>query len=432
MEKHPDIQFQPAIKIKEYQETKLQAALQYLKEHSVFYQRMFEGQNIDINEIKTIEDLQKLPVTTKNDLQKYSEDFICVEKSRIIDYVTTSGTLGDPITFVLTDKDLDRLAYNEYLSFTTAGFTKEDIMQLMTTIDRRFMAGLAYFLGARELGMGVARVGNGIPELQWDTIERIQPTCGIAVPSFLIKLIDFAEKNKIDYNNSSIKKCLCIGESLRKENFELNTLGRRIQEKWSSLQLYSTYASTEMQASFTECDCFCGGHLQPELIIVEFLDDNDNPIGEGESGEVTITTLGVEGMPLLRFKTGDVCYHYTEPCSCGRNTTRLSSVLGRRGQMIKYKGTTLYPPALFDILDNIPHIKNYVVEVFTNDLGTDEILVRVGCDENRSEAFIKEIKDLFRSKVRVAPNISFESPEYIAQIQTPPMSRKAIKFIDLR
>lgn len=432
MEKHPDIQFQPAIKIKEYQETKLQAALQYLKEHSAFYQRMFEEQNIDINEIKTIEDLRKLPVTTKDDLQRYSEDFICVEKSRIIDYVTTSGTLGDPITFVLTDKDLDRLAYNEYLSFTTAGFTKEDIMQLMTTIDRRFMAGLAYFLGARELGMGVARVGNGIPELQWDTIERIHPTCGIAVPSFLIKLIDFAEKNKIDYNNSSIKKCLCIGESLRKENFELNTLGRRIQEKWSSLQLYSTYASTEMQASFTECDRFCGGHLQPELIIVEFLDDNDNPVGEGESGEVTITTLGVEGMPLLRFKTGDVCYHYSEPCSCGRNTMRLSSVLGRRGQMIKYKGTTLYPPALFDILDNVPHIKNYVVEVFTNDLGTDEILVRVGCDEDRSDAFIKEIKDLFRSKVRVAPNISFESPEYIAQIQTPPMSRKAIKFIDLR
>lgn len=432
MKKHPDIQFQPAIKIKEYQETKLQAALQYLKEHSAFYQRMFEEQNIDINGIKTIEDLRQLPVTTKNDLQKYSEDFICVEKSRIIDYVTTSGTLGDPITFVLTGKDLDRLAYNEYLSFTTAGFTKDDIMQLMTTIDRRFMAGLAYFLGARELGMGVARVGNGIPELQWDTIERIQPTCGIAVPSFLIKLIDFAEKNKIDYNNSSVKKCLCIGESLRKENFELNTLGRRIQEKWSSMQLYSTYASTEMQASFTECDGFCGGHLQPELIIVEFLDDNDNPVGEGESGEVTITTLGVEGMPLLRFKTGDVCYHYTEPCSCGRNTIRLSSVLGRRGQMIKYKGTTLYPPALFDILDNIPHIKNYVVEVFTNDLGTDEILVRVGCDENRSEAFIKEIKDLFRSKVRVAPNITFESPEYIAQIQTPPMSRKAVKFIDLR
>lgn len=432
MEKYPDIQFQSANEIKKFQEARLQESLRYLQEHSVFYKRMFHEKGINIKDIQTIKDLQHLPVTTKDDLQQYSKDFICVNKDKIIDYVTTSGTLGNPITFVLTEKDLNRLAYNEYLSFTTAGFTKHDIMQLMTTIDRRFMAGLAYFMGARELGMGVARVGNGIPELQWDTIERIESTCGIAVPSFLIKLIEFAEKNNIDYRNSSIKKCLCIGEALRKENFELNTLGKRIHEKWSSLELYSTYASTEMQSSFTECDRFCGAHLQPELIIVEFLDDDDKPVAEGEAGEVTITTLGVEGMPLLRFKTGDVCYHYNEPCVCGRNTMRLSSVLGRRGQMIKYKGTTLYPPALFDILDNIPHIKNYVVEVFTNDLGTDEILVRIGCDENRSEAFVKEIKDMFRSKVRVAPNISFESPEYIAQIQTPPMSRKAIKFIDLR
>ena len=109
-----------------------------------------------------------------------------------------------------------------------------------------------------------------------------------------------------------------------------------------------------MQSSFTECNEFHGGHLQPELIIVEFLDDNNQPVKEGEAGEVTITTLGVRGMPLLRFKTGDICYHYTEPCACGRNTIRLSSILGRKGQMIKYKGTTLYPPALFDILDNIP------------------------------------------------------------------------------
>jgi Coenzyme F390 synthetase len=110
---------------------------------------------------------------------------------------------------------------------------------------------------------------------------------------------------------------------------------------------------------------------------------------------------------------------------------RLSSLLGRTGQMILYNGTTLYPPALFDILDNIPHILNYLVEVYTNELGTDDILIRIG-RENRSEAFAKEIKDLFRSKVRVAPSINFESAEYIAKIQMPPMSRKIVKFIDLR
>ena len=431
MVKKPDIQFQPATTIKQYQEQRLQETLGYLKNHSVFYQNMFKAHNIDIEKIKHIEDLQHIPLTTKTDLQTHSEEFICVDKSKVIDYVTTSGTLGDPVTFTLTSNDLDRLSYNEFLSFNTASCTASDVLQLMTTIDRRFMAGLAYFLGARELGMGVARVGNGIPELQWDTINRIHPTCGMVVPSFLIKLVEFAEKNGIDYNASSLKKCICIGEALRTPDFKLNTLASRIQEKWPSLQLFSTYASTEMQSSFTECEHFCGGHLQPELIIVEFLDDSNNPVKEGEAGEVTITTLGVEGMPLLRFKTGDICYHHNEPCACGRNTLRLSSVLGRKGQMIKYKGTTLYPPALFDILDNIPHIKNYIIEVYTNELGTDEILIRIGSDD-RSEAFAKDIKDLFRSKVRVAPTIAFESADYIAKIQTPPMSRKTAKFIDLR
>ncbi|MDR0892950.1 MAG: AMP-binding protein [Mediterranea sp.] len=431
MNPNPDIQFRPAEEIKRYQEEQLRQALAYLQAHSKFYQRMFAEHHIDIRQIKTIEDLQQLPVTTKTDLQQYNDDFVCVGREEIIDYVTTSGTLGDPVTFVLTSGDLDRLAYNEFLSFTTAGCTRQDTLQLMTTLDRRFMAGLAYYLGARRLGMGVVRVGNGIPELQWDTIRRIHPTCGMVVPSFLIKLIEFAEKNHIDPNTCSLKKCVCIGESLRNQAFELNTLGRKIHERWPALQLYSTYASTEMQSSFTDCEHFKGGHLQPELIIVEFLDDHNRPVPEGEAGEVTITTLGVEGMPLLRFKTGDVCYFSTEPCACGRNTMRLSPLLGRKGQMIKYKGTTLYPPALFDILDNIPSVKNYVVEVYTNDLGTDEILIRIG-NEHRSEELAKEIKDLFRSKVRVAPGIRFESPEYIAQVQMPPMSRKSIKFIDRR
>lgn len=431
MEKNPEIQFRSPAEIKLYQEARLAETLAYLQAHSRFYQSMFRKHGIDINRIKRIEDLQEIPVTTKTDLQLHNDDFICVSRDEVIDYVTTSGTLGDPVTFVLTSDDLDRLAYNEYLSFTTTDCTRQDVLQLMTTIDRRFMAGLAYYMGARELGMGVARVGNGIPELQWDTINRIHPTCGMVVPSFLIKLIEFAEKNHIDYNECSMTKCVCIGEALRTPDFKLNTLGQRIHDKWPGLQLYSTYASTEMQSSFTECKEFQGGHLQPELIIVEFLDDNNCPVKDGEPGEVTITTLGVKGMPLLRFKTGDICYHHSGPCACGRNTIRLSSVLGRKGQMIKYKGTTLYPPALFDILDNIPQVRNYIVEVYTNELGTDEILIRIG-SEVRSEAFAKEIKDMFRSKVRVAPNINFEAAEYIAKIQMPPMSRKTIKFIDLR
>ena len=425
------LHYRSAEEIRSFQEARLHEAIDYAYTNSAFYRELFDSCKIRPADIRTIEDLRRLPVTTKQDLQLRNKDFLCVDSSQIVDYVTTSGTLGEPVVFALTENDLDRLGYNELSSFTMAGCSRNDIMQLMTTIDRRFMAGLAYWLGARALGMGVIRVGNGIPELQWNTINSIHPTVCMCVPSFLMKLIAFAEENGIDYRSCSLRKAICIGEALRQPDGNLTTLGSRIHGKWPELELYSTYASTEMQASFTECSCHCGNHVPADLIIVEFLDDEGNPVAEGESGEVTITTLGVEGMPLVRFRTGDICIHYDSPCACGRNSTRLSSVIGRKGQMIKFKGTTLYPPALFDILDNIPEVKSYVVEVYTNSLGTDQVQIKLASD-NHSESFVKQIKDIFRSKVRVAPDVVFEAPEIIAKMQMPPMSRKVVKFFDLR
>ncbi|MBN2668389.1 MAG: AMP-binding protein [Bacteroidales bacterium] len=426
----PKIETQSQAQIRAYQEAQIPNLLAYLQQHSKFYQKHFEAHQIDISKVKTIEDLAQIPVTTKDDLQTHNDDFLCVDKSKIFDFVTTSGTLGEPVTFAMTDKDIQRLAYNEYISFACADGNDSDIYQLMVTMDRRFMAGLAYYSGIRKLGAGIVRVGPGNPGLQFDTIERIKPTALITVPSFILKLIEYAEKNGIDYKKSSIKKAVCIGESLRNADFSLNTLGQKIKDKWD-IELYSTYASTEMGTAFTECSAGQGGHHHPEMIIVEFLDENDQAVGEGQAGEVTITTIGVEAMPLLRFKTGDICYHYTEPCTCGRNTMRLGPVIGRKKQMIKYKGTTLYPPALYDLLNEIEDVENYIVEVSTNAIGTDDILIYVGT-RKASESFEKKIKDYFRTKLRVAPSIIFENPEIIHHKQFPEMSRKPITFIDKR
>ncbi len=344
--------------------------------------------------------------------------------------MTTSGTLGEPVTFAMTDKDLDRLAYNEYISFSCANTTENDIFQLMVTLDKRFMAGMAYFLGLRKLGAGIIRLGPGMQELQFESIMKFSPTGLITVPSFIPKLIDFALGKGIDLNSTSIEKAVCIGEPIRNTDFTLNTLGRKIQEKWD-IKLYSTYASTEMGTAFTECEAGLGGHHHPEMIIVEFLDDNNRHVQEDEAGEVTISTLGVEGMPLLRFKTGDICFHHPEKCSCGRNTMRLGPVIGRKQQMIKLKGTTLYPPAIFDVLNEIDWIENYIIEVNTGKLGTDELTIKVGCQEeyNTSE---KRIKDHFRAKLRVAPEIEFFKPSDILRQQLPENTRKPINFIDHR
>lgn len=430
MKKIHDIDTKTSSQINSVQEDKLAEALRYLKENSKFYQDLFQKNNVDIQNVKSLKDLEQIPVTTKEDLSLNNDDFICVLKAKIVDYITTSGTLGDPVTFALTDKDLDRLAYNECLSFATSGLTEEDTIQLMTTMDRRFMAGLAYFLGARRMGAGIIRVGNGIPELQWDTIKRIKPTVIIAVPSFILKVIDYAEKNGIDYKNSSVKKAICIGEPLRNQDFSLSTLAKKIKAKWD-IQLFSTYASTEMSTAFNECEAGKGGHHHPELIIVEFLDEDNKPVKEDEAGEITITTLGVEGMPLLRFKTGDVAFHYTDACSCGRNTMRIGPVIGRRKQMIKYKGTTLYPAALYDVLSDFEDIQDYYIEVSTNNIGTDDICINI-LTTNSTIEFIKKMKDHFRAKLRVAPQIVIVDRETIKEKKYPEASRKPQVFIDLR
>ncbi len=426
----PEIEKKTKEEIKRYQEAKISDTLLYLKNNSRFYSRLFDEHKIDISSIKTIEALSAIPFTTKDDVQAHNDDFICVDKTKIIDYVTTSGTLGAPVIVPLTNKDLDRLAYNEALSFACAGGNENETYQLTATLDRRFMAGMAYFLGARKLGAGIIRVGSGIPELQWDTILKIQPTALIGVPSFILKMIEYAEHHGIDYKSTSIKKAICIGEPLRNDDFSFNSLGKRIKEMWD-IQLYSTYASTEMGAAFTECDYGVGGHHHPELLITEFIDESGKPVAEGEAGELVITNLDLEGMPLLRFRTGDICRHYYEPCQCGKTTLRIGPIIGRRQHMIKYKGTTLYPPALYDILDNIEGIVNYIVEVYTNDIGTDEIQIRIGCTEIR-EGLEKEIKDHFRARLRAAPAVVFENPQTITKLQFPETGRKAIKFFDNR
>lgn len=277
----PEIEKAPVQDIQRLQEQRLRELVGYVQEHSPYYKRIFKENKLGSGDIHDLSDLHKIPTTSKEDLQRYNDDFLCVDKKKIIDYVTTSGTLGEPVTFALTDNDLDRLAYNEAISFGCAGITADDILQLTTTMDRRFMAGLAYFLGARQLGAGIIRVGAGIPELQWDSIQKFKPTYLIVVPSFLLKLIEYAHQHGIDLDNSGIKGAICIGEALRNEDFSLNTLAAKIKSEWD-ISLYSTYASTEMSTAFTECSAQKGGHQHPELIIVEILDDQDNKVPEGQ------------------------------------------------------------------------------------------------------------------------------------------------------
>ena len=426
----PEIIFRPREENKMMQEKKLQELLAYLNQYSPFYKELFALNHTDITTIKTLEDLPRLPTTGKEDLQKRNPDFLCVPADKIIEYSSTSGTLGSPVTVTLTENDLTRLAYNEYDSFVCAGGDPSDIYQLMLTLDRQFMAGMAYYSGIRKLGAGIIRLGPGVPSLQWETIARLKPTAIVAVPSFILKLIEYAQDHHIDINATTVKKAICIGENIRNTDYTLNILGKKISKDWN-IKLYSTYASTEMQTAFTECKEGRGGHLQPELLIVELLDEHNQPVPAGEPGEVTITTFGVEGMPLLRYKTGDICVYNNEPCSCGRTSVRLSPIVGRKKQMIKFKGTTLYPPALFDLLNEMEEIKDFVAEVYSNEIGMDEVLLHL-LPINATEECDRKIRSYLQARLRVSPHVKYITAEELQKIQFQETSRKPVKFIDRR
>jgi phenylacetate-CoA ligase len=412
------------------QEQRLTELLTYVSVNSPFYKDLFKAHGIDVAKIRTLGDLNQVPTTRKEDLQQRNFDFLCVPRAKVIEYMSTSGTLGGPVTIALTDNDLKRLAYNEYQSFTSADGSADDLYQLMLTLDRQFMAGIAYHSGLRQLGAGIIRLGPGVPSLQWETIARLKPTAIVAVPSFIVKLLQFAKDNGIDPNTSSVRKAICIGENIRHTDFSYNILGKKITDAWQ-IKLFSTYASTEMQTAFTECTAMQGGHYQPDLLIAELLDDDDRQVAPGIPGELTITTLGVEGMPLLRYKTGDIAMYTNEPCACGRNTWRLSPLLGRKKQMIKFKGTTLYPPALFDLLNERDEILDYVVEVYSNDLGLDEVLLYL-VPASDSEDCDHQIRANLQARLRVSPHIKYVTAEVIQKMQFPETVRKAIRFIDKR
>jgi phenylacetate-CoA ligase len=422
--------YPPANQLKILQERKLREILEYVAQNSPFYRELFKDRRIDIASIRTLEDLTRIPTTGKADLQTRNSDFLCVGREKIAEYMATSGTLGSPVTVALTEKDLERLAYNEYNSFLCADGSADETYQLMLTLDRQFMAGIAYYSGLRRLGAGIIRVGPGVPALQWETIQRLKPTVLVVVPSFLLKLIRYAQDRRIDLGSSSVKKAICIGENIRNQDFSLNILGRKITEAWN-IKLYSTYASTEMQTAFTECGAGQGGHLQPELLIVELLDEEDRPVASGKPGEVTITTLGIEGMPLIRYKTGDICTWSDEPCSCGRTSLRLSPIIGRRQQMIKFKGTTLYPPALFDLLSEMDEVLDFAVEVYSNEVGLDEILLHI-VPADSGEETDHRIRAYLQARLRVSPHVDYLTQEQMQKLQFPESTRKAIKFVDRR
>ena len=383
----------------------------YAAEHSPFYRELFRGVN-------GVPRLSELPTIDKTVLSERNLDFLCVPRERIAEIVTTSGTTGHPIIYMLTAADLDRLAENERQSFECAGLTANDTVLLAVTLDRCFIAGLAYWLGLRKLGCAVTRVGPSSPVLVAEMVERLHPTAIVSVPSFL-RIV--AEKAKV-----SVKKAVCIGEPVRDRDFSLNTAGRAIETGWST-RVFATYGVTELASSLCECQAGKGGHLHPDLLHIEILDDTGQPVPDGEVGEIVATTIGVEAMPLIRYRTGDCAAMFREPCVCGRSAPRLGPIVGRKNQKLKLKGTTLFPSALQTVLESVAGVETFVIVARRQDALSDAVEVVV-----HGSVSTPALREALQGRAKCAPQIRHASREEIEALQMPPQARKRRTFVDLR
>ena len=418
-----DIGFASREEIRKLQDRLLAEQIRYCRAYSPFYrERLAALPDRDFD----FDSLQELPTTSKRDLAEHNDAFFAVSGTGISDICFTSGTTGRPCRIVYTAGDLDRLAYNDACGYRAAGMCPGEKVLLTCTIDRCFIAGLAYYQGVVKLGGAAIRNGLNALASHAEVIEMLHPENIVGVPSFLAKLGAYLRENGIDA--SCVRHLVCIGEPVRNRKMELTPLGRQLDACWPGA-VHGTYASSEIVTSFTECTVQNGGHPPADLAVVEILDEAGNRVPDGEVGEVTVTPLQVAGMPLIRFRTGDVSFLIPEPCPCGRGTLRLGPILGRKAQMLKVRGTTLFPSAFFNVLDAMPGVTEYFMEVRGAAL-SDEITIYVACREGATPESLGVAEKLYsRTRLHV-PVVGIDAET--ARKRVFGVSRKPVRFFDLR
>ncbi len=425
----PALEFADRERLQQIQDDLLRRQVRLAFERTSFYRRRLEERGLSPEAVRGVRDLCLLPFTSKADLERSGADFLAAAEQEIIDLCLTSGTTGQPISLWQTQQDLERLAYNEEFSFRAMGLGPGDRVLLAVALDRCFMAGLAYFLGLLQLGAKVIRGGSSSQAFLLELLRSQAPTAIVGVPSLLLALAERLQASGVDPAAVGIKRLVCIGEPVRTPELVLSPLGGRLQQLWRA-QIFGTYASTEMAAAFSDCSEGRGGHVRPELVAIEIVDEAGEVLPPGHAGEVVATPLQVSGMPLLRFRTGDIAVLHDDPCPCGRQTPRLGPILGRRAQMLKVRGTTVFPPAIFAALQEFEPICGYYLEVFSDFALSDRLRLVVG---SRDPALTAEIvAERVAARTRVKPEVVIASPDEVARRTLQEGKRKPVVFFDCR
>ena len=364
--------------------------IKHVKEVSPYYKESLW--DIAHEDIKKIEDFNRLPFTGRSTLAEHPGRFTAVSPRAVVETVATGGATGHPIFCPLTANDLERLAFSEALSFHSMGISADDRALLLIDMNRWSLAGIGCYRGFTLLGVNTGRAGEDTPDLCRQYLDAFKPTVIAGTPSFLRRLAIELEKSEYSFRESGILKLICVGESIKNRDMVVNTTGERLEEMWRALT-FDNYTITEITDSFCECSERKGGHTHPELIYTEVIDEHGKPVPDGTPGELVATTLGVEGMPLVRYRTGDSTFRVPGTCPCGRNSVRIGPILGRTNEIIRTKsGVSVYPLTITNALDEIDEINDYIIILENDDAHSDRVSIHVATKPSAIEKIANHVR----------------------------------------
>ncbi len=417
--------------IKKLQSEKLVKQVKYVYDNVECYRKRMDEAGIKPSDIKSIDDLQKLPFTYKSDLRdNYPYGLFAKPLSEIVELHASSGTTGKRIVVGYTKNDLDMWASCGARMLTSIGATKDDIIQISYGYGL-FTGGFGLHYGAEKLGLTVIPISSGNTERQIETMIDFKATILACTPSYAMYLAETAERMGV-VDKLSLKAGIFGAEPWTEE------MRHQIEEKLH-IKAYDIYGLTEIVGPGVafECDCQEGMHVNEDHFILERIDpDTLEPVTDpNKLGEIVFTTIDREGAPLIRYRTRDLGTVNITPCKCGRTFIKLSKPQGRSDDMLIIRGVNVFPSQIEEVLLKNPEgiTANYQIVVDrVNNTDTLDLFVEMNpdlfADDMASiERLQKQLVDKLRNVLGIGAKVTLVNPNSIARSEG-----KAKRVIDKR
>lgn len=393
-----------------------------------FYQKRFTDSGVDPDQIRTLADVRRLPFTTSADLRaNYPDGMVAVDREEISRLHTSSGTTGKPKALYFSRRDVDNAAELMARCLVMSGAGPQDTLQNMMTYGL-FTGALVMHYGAEKAGIMVIPAGPGNSERQLMLMQDFRTTLMHATPSYALYLADFLAQRKIDPRKDlALRKAYVGAEPYTDES------RRKIEEAFG-IDVYNCYGLSEMNGPGVafECTCKTGLHLWEDNFLLEIIDPvTGEPLPDGQPGELVLTTLCREALPLLRYRTRDITSVIPEPCPCGRTHRRIQRITGRSDDMLIIRGVNIYPQQIERVLMSLPEVgRNYLITL----QGLDEMTVQVELAEAGFDGKVQhlirlqnQIVEKLRAEILVKPKV-----ELVPPCTLPISEGKAKRVIDKR